>query len=520
MLPDKGKEWPPKPFDQSQRDMRTWNAWHVGDVDALTAIYEAENRPRASTAGGLKGFFERFFWGRSNQQQSRRLHVPAAADVARTIADLVFSQRPMFVVGEDDARGDRTKTQERLQKVCGEDDVARTLLDSAEVGSVLGGSYLRWWWDKDIADKVRLGTVAADAAVPTFRYDTLVGVTFWKVVADDDGKTVYRHLERHEPGRILHGLYLGDKGRLGRKVPLAEHPSTAWAGKLVNSEGAILTGVKKMTACYVPNAPARKWRNTPGLSELGRSDFEGLEPVLDALDETWSAWMRDIELGKARLFVAEDMLKSNGAGGGLLWDSEQSIFTAMAPGMGSAASGGAPVQANQFAIRYMEYAHTVAELLNTILRGVGLSSSSFTDSTLAVGVPAQTATEVNSKDRLSERTRDRRILTYRSQLRPFSATGFELDAKLFGTRLALKDMPEVRFPVRSQQSPVEMANTISTLHTAGVLSLEQSVRQQHPNWSSDDVNDEIERIKKDEQRKAQLGLQQQGPDPDEENYQF
>lgn len=521
-LPDKAKEWPPKPFDIAQRDMHTWNAWYVGDTDELATIYAEENRAKAPTlARGLRGIWERYFWGRDNTQQTHRLHVPAAADVARTMADLLFSQRPMFVVGEDDARGDRTKAQHRLQRLLGEDDSTITLTESAELGSVLGGSYLRWWWDKDVADKVLLGAVAADAAVPTWKYDRLVAVTFWKVVHDEDG-LVLRHLERHEPGRILHKLYQGDRDKLGHAIPLTEHASTNWAAPLIDEESAIHTGVKGLAACYVPNGSSRKWRSTYGLSPLGRSDFDGLEPTFDALDETYSAWMRDIELGKARLFVAEDMLKSNGPGKGMSWDSEQAIFTTMAPGMGSAASGGAPVQANQFSIRYMEYANTVAELLNTILRGAGLSASSFADNSLAAGVSAQTATEVNSRDRLSERTRDRKINYYKSRLRPFAATGFELDAKVFKTGLAIKEMPEIRFPVRAQQAPVEMANTVSTLYNAGVLSLEQAVRQQHPNWSSDDVNDELARIKEDEQRKAQLGAPAEPPpgEGDESRYQF
>lgn len=517
-LPDRGTAWPPKPFDEAQKTMHEHSSWMTGDTDALSTLYHETNRPKASQfAGGIRGMWARFFWGRPNLQQSTRLHVPAAADVARTMADLLFAQPPKFVVGNDDAQGDHKPAQERLQKLLGEDDSTIALHEAAELGSALGGTYLRWWWDVEVApDKVMLGSVAADAAVPTWRYNKLTAVTFWKCVTDDDG-VVMRHLERHEKGRIIHGLYEGDKGHLGRKIPLTEHESSSWAAPLVDADGAIPTGLNdRLTACYIPNGANRKYRNKYGLAPLGRSDFDGLEPVFDALDEVYSAWMRDIELGKARLFVPEDMLKSNGFGGGLEFDAEQSIFTAMAPGMGSAASGGSQVQANQFAIRYVEYANTVAELLNTILRGAGLSSSSFSDNSLAAGVSAQTATEVNSRDRLSERTRDRKINYWKSELRPFAMTGFQLDAAIFKTGLTLKEMPEVRFPVRAQQAPIEMANTVSTLYTAGALSLEQTVRQQHPNWSSDDVNDEVKRIKEDETRKAELGLQPQDLQPIED----
>lgn len=516
-LPEKSTEWPPKPFDRAQKEMRTWNAWYTGNVEVLEEIYRENNRQRPSQyAGGVVGKLARFFWGRPNPQQSHRLHVPAASDLARASADLLFAQPPMFVVGEDDARGDRQATQDRLQKLFGEDDAAATLAESAEVASALGGTYLRWWWDKEVADKVKLGAVAADAAVPTWKYDQLAGVTFWTVV-NDDNDTVYRHLERHEPGRILHGLYEGDRGRLGRAVPLTEHSSTSWAADLVDSEGAIETGIDALTATYIPNVrPNRKWRPIHGLSPLGRSDFDGLEPLFDALDESYSSWMRDIDLGKARLFVDESMLKPLGPGKGSAWDSEQSIFTPMASGLGSMQNGNAPVQANQFTIRWQEHANTCAELLNAILRGAGLSAGSFSDNSLTASTGVPTATEVNSRDRLSERTRDKKINYYKAGLRPFARAGFELDNIQFGTGLELKDLPEIRFPIRPQQSPVELAQTLGTLSAANGVSVEQMVRQQHPNWSSDDVNDEVDRIWKDVERKAKLAYVAEPDVPDSE----
>lgn len=509
-LPDRGSEWPPKPFDIAQKDMHVWNAWYTGDVDVLEQVYtENNNRVQARPSqysGGVVGAFARFFWGRPNPQQTSRLHVPAAADVARTMSDLVYAAPPKIVVGENDDKGGHEKVQARLQRIIGEDDAMMALSESAELASALGGTYLRWWWDVEVDEKVKLGAVAADAAVPTWRYDQLAAVTFWTKVVDENG-VVLRHLERHEDGVIFHALFEGDSGRLGRRVPLTEHPSTSWAAKVVDAEGGIATGIDGLTATYIPNVrPNRKWRSTHGLSPLGRSDFDGLEPVFDALDETYSAWMRDVDHGKSRLFVPEDMLKSGGRGGGMSFDSEQAIFTALAPSMGSAASGSGQVQANQFSIRHAEYSATVAELLNTILRGVGISSSSFADNTLTATVGAQTATEVNSRDRLSERTRDRKINYNKAALRPFVRTGIELDAQLFNTGVGLKELPEIRFPIRPQQSPVEMSQTLSALYAVNAISLEQVVRQQHPNWSSDDVNDEIERIKADERRKSEVAM--------------
>lgn len=77
-------------------------------------------------------------------------------------------------------------------------------------------------------------------------------------------------------------------------------------------------------------------------------------------------------------------------------------------------------------------------------------------------------------------------------------------------------MPEIRFPIRPQQSPVELAQTLGTLSAANGVSVEQMVRQQHPNWSSDDVNDEVDRIWKDVERKAKLAYVAEPDVPDSE----
>jgi hypothetical protein len=373
---------------------------------------------------------------------------------------------------------------------------------------------MRLWWDDQIAQRVMLGTVAADAAVPTWRYNQLAAVTFWTTVRDEKNGLVLRHLERHEPGKILHGLYQGDTGNLGHPIPLVECEETAWAADLVDAQGAIPTGVKGLTASYVPNVrPNRKWRTQPGLTQLGRSDYDGLEPLFDALDEAYTSWMRDLDLGKARLFVDEALVKPQGPGQGGVWDGEQAIFTKLKAGLGAANEGAGSVQANQFAIRWQEHSQTCAELLNAILRGAGLSSNNFSDSSLTVGVP--TATEVNSKDKLSERTREKKINYWKNGLRPIAGTALEIDALLFKTGASLGEMPELRFPTRSTQSPTELATTLSALRSADVISIRQAVIEQHPDWSPQELDAEVQDIKDEQAAAAEAAVPAFAPTTDD-----
>ena len=162
------------------------------------------------------------------------------------------------------------------------------------------------WWDEDFSDKVELAAVAADSAVPEWRYGRLVAVTFWTVVQR-------RRRCLPAPGTALARqdrtrTVLRDRRRTWGQGRPRTIPDTAWVAD-VAPEGVIDTGVKGLTAAYAPNVrPNRLWRNTPGLSALGRSDFDGLEPLFDALDQSYSSWVRDLDLAKARIFIDENIL--------------------------------------------------------------------------------------------------------------------------------------------------------------------------------------------------------------------
>ena len=71
-------------------------------------------------------------------------------------------------------------------------------------------------WNTENDDKPWLDLVPPDAAIPEFRYDRLVAGRR-RVVIEDHGKTVVRHLEEHVPSQnvILHGVFVGDQKKLG-----------------------------------------------------------------------------------------------------------------------------------------------------------------------------------------------------------------------------------------------------------------------------------------------------------------
>lgn len=485
--------WPPAPFDTALKQIAVHDAWWVGDGDALQRTYTSSNvvanRP-SQTRGGVVGAVARFFWGRATPagQQRTRLHVPVAADIATTSADLLFSEPPRILLPKGDDGKTAHPTQDRLEAIMNSAVVHSSLLEAAEMGAAHGGTYLRIVWDAEVAEHPILQGVAEDCAIPEWKFGRLRAVTFWTVVKTN-GQQIWRHLERHEPGRIEHGLYQGTATHLGQRVPLTEADATA--SLPVDADSAIITGTDELTAAFVPNMlPQRRWRKITELAPLGRSDFDGVEGIFDAIDETYSSWMRDIRLGKARLVVDQAMLDPQGPGGGATFDDDQELYTALPGGVGSLADG-TNMLAHQFAIRWEEHQRTIQDLLRAALRAAGYSPASLGDDSVSV---QETATQVKSKERLSDRTRDKKIRYWKAALEHMSKAILEVDAAVFGANQYDGQLPEVRFPEKVQQDVLELAQTVETLDRARAISTKLKVRMMHPDWEAEEIDDEAAAI--------------------------
>lgn len=214
-LPTVDTPWPPTD-NRVQIALADWDAWYSAEPDRLEQRYDnrgfrdPHNSRPAQYRNGLQGRLARWFWGNPTPLGEKRskVHVPLAGDIARTSSELLFSEPPTLI-------SDHEGTQERLEALAGE-GLHPTLLEAGEICAALGGAYLRVVWDQDIADRPWIDVVAADRAVPEFAYGRLRAVTFWTVLANQDinDKRVFRHLEKHEKGRIYHGLYEGGRSCL------------------------------------------------------------------------------------------------------------------------------------------------------------------------------------------------------------------------------------------------------------------------------------------------------------------
>ncbi|WHM36304.1 phage portal protein [Streptomyces sp. BPTC-684] len=471
-LPDNGAAWPPPQWAPYYDEMRVDDAWYSGDPRRLARVYAHHKRPPE----------RRRLWGRKSFEHrvDQRLHVPLPGDIASTSADLLFADMPTITV-EDSA------TQTRLDQLLDEGRAQQTFLGAAEQAAALSGVFLRITWDRDLTDRPILSVMQPDGSLPEFRFGLLRAVNFWRELDGSDGGTVWRHIERHEPGRIVHALYEGTPDNIGRAVPLSEHPETADLVDSLDTDGdgqTISTGIRDLTAAYVPNMlPNRLHRNSP----IGRSDYAApLHGLFDALDETWTSWMRDIRLARARLIVPDGYLRNEGPGHGASFDDDREVWHSlkMPP------NEGAGITLAQFEIRVEEHRATTEAITRQAAQAAGYSPQSF-----GLGSDGQpvTATEVDNRDQRSMVTRKKKAGYWRHPLADMVHVWLQLDAVQFGSRIT-PARPHVEFGDGVAESEQSTATTLDLLNRAGAVSTSTKVKILHPEWDDTSVQAEVTAI--------------------------
>jgi hypothetical protein len=496
-LPDANTAWPPY-APEVRTALDDWAAWYSANPNKIADRYywrstrigqygqQPVNRP-SQYRRGLVGAVARFFWGEPVPWGEKRvkIHVPLAGDLARTSSALLFSE-PATLKAPDLKAAGGTDLQERLEKLQ-ETCLNRALLTAAQRSAALGGVYLRTVWDTDISDRPWIDSVRADAAAPEMRHGVLMAVNFWTVIAVD-GTKVVRHIERHERGGdILHGVYEGSENNLGKQIDLGEFPET----RGLQAQRHVDIGPRRMTVSYIPNTfDNRDWYDIPGGAHwLGLSDFQGSEGLLDALDETYTSWLRDIRLAKSRIVVPQGYLTNHGPGQGMSWEDREIYSALNIP----PTEQGAGITLTQFKIRHEEHKRTCDELRDQIIRNAGYNTGSFGEDSDGRAI---TASEVKAKESRSQDTRA-------AKSEPFGVAvpdvveallALEASALFPGLPSVPVERPIMTFADSIAADPLVLAQTAAALRTADAASTQTLVALTNPDMPAEEQAEEVQRI--------------------------
>lgn len=545
-LPANNTPWPPTRDLNRYEAMKVNSVWYEGDPAKLAGLYAGgtvHSAPADASEGlgsRLRATLRRWFWGQpiAQGEKDTKVHVPIAQDIATLSSELLFAETP--VVKLDPPKVVETRTEENtdalgvdhpeevtkeidpeglpeaqatLEWLLDRIDFQATLLAAAETQSPLGSVCLRVAWDKEVDPEAPFFTrVDADAAVPEYRWGKLVALTFWRIIHKKDQMYV-RHLERYERGKIYHGVYEGTSQSLGIAVPLANYEDTAVFATLVNDESYIETPEGTMLATSIPNAlPDPSDRQ----SAIGRSDFTpGVLTLMDAVDEIATSLMRDIALGKGRVFLARYMLEDNGAGQGASFNEDQQYFSPLKMNPGD--ENEAPLVANQFKIRVDEHLKAIEWYASKAVRAAGYNP----DSDYGEGGQEMTATEYSGRNRRSFSTRSKKILYWQNNLEGI----VEALIRVFNKEFAGGNRPPIPedWPVKIEWPPAAhpdlrvLAETAQLMLSARAAATRTRVQLLHPDWTDQEIDAEVDLLAEEEKSvdPATFGLSPMGPNPPE-----
>ncbi|MEG1515145.1 MAG: phage portal protein [Clostridia bacterium] len=453
--------WPP--IDWLWRAHAQNMAWYSGDPAQLAR----------STTGFWRG------------KERIKTHVPIAHELAALAGSMLFAGSP--VVTHPDER-----VNARLQCLLNENRFYALLLQAAELQAALGGVFLKINWDTALAQRPILTVIPASAGLPTYQNGILTGCTFWGTVrSDDKTRAVWRLCEVYTPdGRILSTLYKGDAENLGGEVSLDAIPET----RSVLAEAA--SGAKCLLATYVPGRLPNRFDPS---TCYGMSDFHGLYTLFSALDEVYSAMLRDVRLGKCRVIVPMEFLRrkqdmlfaaDQGPASHFAFDSDEEIFTALDI---NPQDSGAGVTFLQPLLRTAEYKLALDDLVRRIFSMAGYSPQS---AGLDIEGCAESGTALNVRERRSAQTIEAKKAYWWHALLDITRALLAVDAQVFHQGGTTDDIT-VAFADNTQPDTQTIADTLDKLERAGAASTRTKVRMLHPDWDDDGVAEEAALIREE-----------------------
>lgn len=445
------------------RDYKRAAAWYSGAPERLRNVGD----------GDAKSFWK--------SEEDIKIHVPLPADLATMSAGMIFATSPEITCEHE-------RTQQRINEIMRRADIYSILLQAAELASVYGGVFLKWTWDEKDGFP-RLYAVPADAGLPEFVGRKVTKITFWSIVREEENNGgIYRLEEIYTPdGKIKTSLMKGDRENLGKEVGLETIPET----KGMKPEANSATG--RMLAFYVPNILPN--RSRPHL-QFGRSDFEGLYGLFDALDEAYSAIQRETRLTKTTTIVPAEYLRrrdalfpEDGKPNQWVYANNTGVFTALDIDSDRTS---APITTINPEIRAESRTIVCENIIRRILQLAGYSPQS---AGMDIDGNAESGTALSIRERKSIRTTETKKTFWWHALNDIIRSMLALDKAIFRSGVDENADFSVELPTGNQPDLAQLAQIVEQLERAEAVSIETKVNILHPEWDEKMRAEEVERIK-------------------------
>lgn len=374
------------------------------------------------------------FYSVTNQKRQRkRYSLAVTKEVVQKLASLTINEGvTVSIQPSKDAEVDEDTGENELDKyikeVLAENSFNQVYEEFLEMGLAAGGFAIRPYIENN---KVRLSWIRADQFIPlktnTNRIDGAVIVS--RRTATENGETIYYSLlefheydEVSESETVTYEAYRSDKANeIGSEVSLSK-----WDEEL--SEVVVFENISRPTFAYF-KTPARNNKDVE--SPLGIGILENSYDTIDALNQTYDQYVREVRLSKRKILVPAQMLKPVAPQEGdslndpaVAFDEDEDLYTGLTET--PTQNGGFAITNLEASLRVPQYTGALTSLFHMLENQIGMSQGTLTND---AKIADKTATEVVSDNSQTYRTRSSIVTQVEKQLYGLIRTIIELSAK-------------------------------------------------------------------------------------------
>lgn len=409
---------------------------------------------------------------------------PLAKLIAKAYADFFFAEDPVFTLTN-------TADQALLDEVVEANKLPAGLHRAARM--VVGDG--EGWWklhvNREIVQAPLIGWHSRLSVVPHFYGEHLLAAGFVTEVARETeeleqgeiGTVVWRHVEVHGKARVVNVLYRGSPDELGQRVALTTRKETEsiqeeWSHGLDMLAGRVVNDLEEDAS-------------------LGVSDYDQVRDELLAVNEAITISAENARLtGKDRIFTTGRFRQSDGT-----FDTSLDVFEVNQDDTTLGEGDKVPIVAVEKTYDAEPLWLHIQKLVSLVLSRVGLvpqfvgqEVDGQAESGTAIRLRFMPTTNAaKGKGREWDGSVPLQLdLALRVMALPIEQGGFGRSYSSAGS-----ERPSVE---RGDVLPVDEGETIvdnSTAVTARIRSRKTAIKAQHPDWSDDQVDEELAAIGED-----------------------
>lgn len=477
--------WPLKCEQPILRQLNTWAALRESD------------KPTIKTIAG---------W--TDEKRQYRVD-PLPERIADAWAAYLWGEDPRVLAGDE-------QDQPWMDELLGLDPtgggavlLASELERSAGLGVSEGEVWSRIYVDENVAPRPLLEWHSRRHVVPLWVGPRLAATSLWtelpQLPGDHDAGTVWRAFELHAPGAVVNVLYRGKSSELGVRAELTDHPMTA------NIAEAWRHGLPGMLMERIPN-------RLRGSHKLGISDYAGILDFILDLNEAATIGATNMRLtARKRAVVSaaaaaasrratdptlEPELANAQATPRVTFDPAEELFVEDPLDAELGSSGGSPFRILEYSFDAQALIDWQRNLVETALSRVALTGQYVGTGDTNQGY-AISGTAIRLKLIPTDKTGRAKARYWEDGLPRIVGNMVRLDALGaqsggFGRGWAQPETtPTIQRRPGLPVDDLEEAQRHSTLITAGLESIQTAVRKLNPDWTEQQISDEVDAIRAD-----------------------